>query len=223
MDDDLETQIAEAMGDDEPDTPAEPDAEPDVEPDAEPEPEPAPEPEPDGAEQVIAKLDKYADRARKYLAKNMSEVLEEAANDYVECPFCNYYNTPGFLHASPCPPELLGTVYEWTNTTAPDEYLPDSASRVCDMCNGLGEVRTGSKVRGQEVLPCIDCTGKGWIAVGPERSGGLMSIPNGATIAAVPPADTSEHAILASQNLTPEAEAARAQGFTVIPPFSLTG
>jgi len=217
--DELEEQIAEQMGDDqelEPDTATDTEEESE-EPETVPEPEPAPD-EVDAAAKM-KELDKYAERARKYLARNMDEVLGEDATSYLECPFCNFYNTPGFLHASPCPPELLGTVYEWTNTTPPDEYKPDPYSRICDVCDGHGVTATKAKVRGQEALPCIDCGAKGWIPVGPERQGGNLMLSNGPTASAVPPVASSEPMFVSPDNDPPEVVELRNKGYVIIPPM----
>ena len=164
-----------------------------------------------------ARMDAYSARVRKYLAKNMDDLLGDAAVAYEECPFCNFYNTPGWLHASPCPPELLGTVYAWTNVRAPDEYKRDTAAHACDGCDGLGSVLTGSKVEGQDRLPCTVCNGRGWLAVGPERQGGNIVVPNGPAPLYPPAVDSSQPAVEASMNLSPEAEAAKRQGYIVIP------
>ena len=66
----LEQEITEAMGAD--DLDGEPEPEPET--DAEPEPtEPEPEPEPQGAAAQMAKMDAYATRVKKYLARNMDD------------------------------------------------------------------------------------------------------------------------------------------------------
>jgi hypothetical protein len=173
------------------------------------------------AQAMIAKMSKYGERARKYLAKNMGEVLEEAANDYLECPFCNFTDTPGFLHASPCPPELMGTVSEWAYGHTADEYQPDTASRECSGCAGLGVTLTGSKVLGQEKLSCVACGGKGWVAVGPERQGGNLTVPNGSSPTAPAPTGSSEDMFAAPADEDPEAAALRAKGYIVMPPIGV--
>ena len=116
------------------------------------------------------------------------------------------------------PARLLGTVYEWTNTASPDDYKADSYSRQCDACNGLGETKTGSKVQGQETLPCLECMGKGWVAVGDERSSGSMAVPNGQYRQVAPPAEDALPMMMAPEDEPPEVAALRKQGYAVVPP-----
>lgn len=211
---DVEDEIAAQMSDDT--EPGEPEPEPEP---TDPEPEPNLPPEPESAQAQMAKMDAYAIKAKKYLARNMDEVLGEESQHYVECPFCNYFNTPGFLHASPCPPELLGTVYEWTNQAAPDDYKKDTASHICDACDGLGEVLSGSKVQGRQTLVCVACKGNGWVPVGPERQGGNLTVPNGQSATYPPPAESSGPVVMAAAPVSPEAQALRDRGYIVIDPI----
>lgn len=219
MSDDLETEIAEAMGDEETEV-SEPEPEPEADEEADEEVAPNLEPDPTQyAHLEMEKRDAWGKRAGKYLQKGMDEAFGEDSASYLECPFCNYSNTPGFLHASPCPPELLGTVYEWTNTTAPDDFLPDTASHICPACNGLGAVATGSKVGGQQTLACITCKGKGWEAVGPEREAGFLAAANGSTFVATELPGVGPGSYTPSGDEPEFVAAAKAAGYTVIPPF----
>lgn len=211
---DVEDAIAAQMSDDT--EPGEPEPEPEP---TDPEPESEPEPEPESAQAQMAKMDAYATKAKKYLAGNMDKVLGDDAINYVECPFCNYFNTPGFLHASPCPPELLGTVYEWTNTTAPDEYSKDSYRIACDACKGFGEVATGSKVRGQETLVCYICMGRGWNPIGDPPPGIPVPMQNGAMTSYPAPTDAPKILTAHDPLADPEAQKLRERGFIVIDPI----
>lgn len=185
---------------------------------AEAAPEEAPE-DPSSFEQMRIQ-DAYTKRARAYLAKNMGEVFGDAATEYVECPFCNYFSTPGWLHLEPCPAPLLGTVYEYANMHAPDEYLKDNYSSTCNECNGLGEVDSGSKVSGQAHLSCINCKGMGWTPNGPQRLGPGMITPNGLTQASPPPATDATGELSVNQADPPEVATLKERGYTVIAPFS---
>lgn len=185
------------------------------------EPEPAPSEEEVNAQAQIVKMQKYGERARKYLAKNMADTLGEQADDFLECPFCNFTDTPGFLHASPCPPELMATVSEWAFGTVIADLKPDNYSRQCDTCGGEGRVNMRSNVPEQKSLACIDCVGKGWVAVGPERSGNPMYVSNGAAQAVMPPSETSAELFAPPADEDPEAAALRAKGYIVMPPIGV--
>jgi hypothetical protein len=177
-------------------------------------------PEDPGALEQMKAQDAYTDRARKYLAKNMGDVYGDTAAEYTECPFCNYFGTPGWLHVEPCPPTLLGTLYDYAQVRAPDEYIPDIYSRVCERCNGLGSCASGSKVAGQERLSCIECAGQGWIAVGDERRRPGMYVPNGPTPLNPSPATDATGELAGAGTDPPEAEALRKRGWAVIPPMA---
>jgi hypothetical protein len=207
--------------------------------DSEPNESTTPEPEPDdaddtskfvetvivietedpGALEQMKAQDAYTERSRKYLAKNMGDVYGDEAVNYLECPFCNHFGTPGYLHLGPCPPTLIGLLYEYAQVRAPDEYIADIYSRVCERCNGLGSCASGSKVAGQERLSCIDCRGAGWIAVGDERRSGSMIVGNGPAPLYPPPASDATSDLGGTGAEPPEAEALRKRGYAVIPPM----
>jgi hypothetical protein len=177
-------------------------------------------PEDPGALEQMKAQDAYTDRSRKYLAKNMGDVYGDTAAEYTECPFCNYFGTPGWLHLEPCPPTLLGTLYEYAQVRAPDEYIPDIYSRVCERCNGLGSCASGSKVAGQERLSCIECKGQGWIPIGDERRSGGMYVPNGPGPQFPAPATDVSGELAGTGADPPEAEGLRQRGYIVIAPMA---
>jgi hypothetical protein len=205
--------------------PEEPETEPETDDEAgeaaaESETVPEAAPEDPGALAQMKAQDAYTDRARKYLAKNMGDVFGDAASEYTECPFCNYFGTPGWLHLEPCPPTLLGTLYEYAQVRAPDEYVADIYSRECDRCNGLGSCASGSKVAGQERLSCIECKGQGWIAVGDERRQPGLYVPNGPTAQHPVPATDARSELAGTGADPPEAEGLRQRGYIVIAPMA---
>jgi hypothetical protein len=186
--------------------------------------EPAEEAEPVDEEVVnaqaqIVKMDAYADRVGKYLARNMDELLGEEAQHYVECPFCTFWQTPGWMPIRPCPPELVGTVYEYLGTMSPTEYAEDKHSETCSDCNGQGQVATGSKVPGQEKLVCVRCKGAGWVATDAERQGGSFYMPNGPHMSAPPPSETSAPMFAPSEDEPQEVTDLKQRGYVIIPPM----
>lgn len=208
----LEEEIAEQMSPD--DAPEESESDSEPAPPTEPDSEPDTEPE---SESAIEAIGKEQDRVKKYVARNMDQILGEEAMNYTECIVCNYWNTPGWMRIEECPPEVALVLHQYMGAHAPDEYAKDTAARECDGCHGLGEVLTGSKVLGQERLACTVCKGAGWLAVGPERNANTMHVGNGPTALIAVPADSAQPELEASLQLTPEAEAAKRQGYLVIP------
>ena len=171
----------------------------------------------------MKQLDAYAIRARKYLAKNMGEVLEEAANEYTECPFCNFTNTPGFVHMSPCPPELLGVVHQWTNTASPADLTPDPHSEECPECGGHGKNLMPTKVPEQAEAVCVKCKGNGWLPIDAARGGGPGTASNGLTAVYPPVSEVASAVPETSWDDDPRVIELRQLGVAVIPPYVPAG
>jgi hypothetical protein len=117
----------------------------------EPEPEPPPEPEqpeqptaPGGmsAEQT-AELEKAWIAYQKRVAKSLGGELPP------ECSHCN------------------GLGFDLTYGAGAPEYRTASDKDVCDECDGLGGVLSGSKVPGQDVVRCERCKGAGYLITRP--------------------------------------------------------
>jgi hypothetical protein len=65
---------------------------------------------------------------------------------------------------------------------APPDLLVAQDKTTCDACDGHGRTLTGSKVPGQDALPCGSCNGQGWkyaaaVPVPPPMPA-LASVPN---------------------------------------------
>lgn len=216
---DLEDEIADEMGDDtdtDTETPADDDTEQTEEQAAEE--QPAEEQEPD-SRAIIEQRDREWERVTKYLAKNLGEIEQDDAVNYVECPVCRAFGTPGFVLPQPPPPEVLGVLHQWLGMRPNDEYRADDYSRECPKCDGLGETLTGSKVPGRDKLPCYDCQGDGWIAVGEERRKDRLVTPNGASFLATEAPAIGYAPPQLDSEVPPEVAALREQGYTVIAPF----
>lgn len=164
---------------------------------------------------ILDKLDREAERHRNRL----TEILKEEALSLLPCELCNPRHA-GWVDLSQITPELRQRVRIMIGDREPVERRHDPYSARCEACNGEGEVETGSKVQGQTALPCLDCTGKGWIATGPERVTGLRVQPpapapqNGPipvapiTVPTAPLSDEEQYHV----NMLKE------RGFAVIPP-----
>lgn len=179
-----------------------------------------PDDEPPAVDNETAKA---IQRVRKYVEKNKDEILGDMAEGWAECLVCTYWQIPGWMPMEPAPPEVHASLLGWLGQRPEEEYKRDGYSRQCDACDGLGVTATGSKVFGQEQLPCIPCKGMGWIAVGPERQGGYMpQPPNGAPGGYDQGGSGGTQAQPAPED-TPEIAALKAQGYAVIPPYVPSG
>jgi hypothetical protein len=201
-----------------------------------PEPEPEPEPEPDedeetegepGEPQAETDADtfpdsvqtaKKLDQLQKHVSKRIGEILGEAANNLVQCELCTWAGTPGWRPNVDVPEQIVGDVLHAIGYLGAGSLQDDQYSQTCGMCAGFGQVATGSKVAGQEALPCITCHGMGWTPVGNERASVLGRVPNGALPAApvTPEGDAAPQA--PPEPEPPEAAALRAAGYMVFPP-----
>ncbi len=158
---------------------------------------------------------KKADKAFKTYTNAVGRIFEEEANDYLPCPLCS--DTPaGFVHpmnVGKFPEEVVGAVMVVLGQTAAGDVPADPYSKLCQTCQGWGVVATGSRVPNQDTRTCLDCRGVGYIADGPERSNlvaldtGSSQPSNGVTV----PAATGPE--------SPEIEALRLRGYTIVPPM----
>lgn len=196
----------------EPAEPADDELEAEEEDDAEPEPEPEPEAPSGFSEKAMERAVKKLEAEASRHANRVSEIMGEDANDLTPCPLCAP-NIPGFRWPFPPAADVVAAVKDAIGEPASPTYAKDSYSRECDLCHGLGSVATGSKVAGQGVVGCLKCKGKGWVAVGPERESGAVTVTNGAPL----PVDYG--ATVPDAALPPEAEALKALGYIVVPPI----
>jgi hypothetical protein len=171
-------------------------------------PEPAEEPaeEQQQAEESQARIERVhaqLEKLNKHTAKRLGEILGDDAPFFETCEICSFSNTPGMRPSGPLPPEVQAAVYAALGQASPSDYQTDSHATACPECNGFGEVATGSKVQGQDRLPCVACTGLGWVPTD-ESAGG--NAPQ-----ATPPAE-----------LDPRAVELQREGFVVIAPYKAT-
>jgi hypothetical protein len=137
----LEAEAAEAEENDD-----QPTEEHETEHDGEPVVEPAPHPG-DGLEepsdQMIAELRAACDEHVDHVHAIMGPFVES----FVTCETCNGL---GIAYPAPTLPKY--------------ETAPGVAT--CSVCAGLGELETGSKRQGYELVGCTNCSGKGWVGQG---------------------------------------------------------
>lgn len=130
------------------------------------EPEPDAEPASPGLsekqiEQAMAKLEREAKRHRD----RISEVMGEEAQMLEPCPLCEP-NFAGFRFPVVPPDDVREAVRVAIGDADGIEYLRATDARLCDACNGLGNVLTGSLVPVHRTKPCGQCRGAGYVDVG---------------------------------------------------------
>jgi hypothetical protein len=163
-----EAEAAEAEENEEQQTEEQP-AHHDGEPVVEPEPHPG-----DGLEepsdQMIAELQAAVDDHHDYVRGIMGPFVAE----FVPCESCNGI---GIAYPQPTGPK--------------HEHAP--GTNTCSVCAGLGELETGSKRQGYELIGCTNCNGQGWVGQGniPTESAAQAAVEtypvgDGPTAAAAP-------------------------------------
>ena len=168
--------------------PAEPDAEPVEEPaepdagetedeptedDEQTEGEPATELEPVAvrSDREMEKVFRDIERLRKDVAGRIGRIFAEDANALMACPLCASV-APGYLwppDVAPLAEEQITALRLLLNMPVATDYKQSPSFEPCGMCDGMGRVRTGSKVQNHEIAECPRCFAKGYVptAVGP--------------------------------------------------------
>lgn len=220
----------------EPAEPAEPESEP-QEPSSEPqEPaEPVEPSEPGGepqepaeegdqpslrSEAEIEKAAKQVDQLRKSVANRVGSIFGDDASFLVACPLCAG-TAPGWLwppSEAPLPEDQVRAVFTTLGVIEPKEYQHYQSYNRCPDCEGLGSVKTGSRVPGFDVVDCPNCMRKGYVMAAPLPlpTNGAEPHPESLKVtgpSVIDPADADDPAV---------AELRR-RGFTVVPPIHFPG
>lgn len=159
------------------------------------------------------KLMKQLNRTAENYAKRVVDLFGGDMTGWQACPLCAE-GLPGFRVPRMPAPDYLAQVKVAIGED-PDPDLPDDGySRRCAACDGWGKVTTGSRVTTQKSAQCLDCKGRGWVAVGTERESGHITISNGATTTTAPVLqDNASHD-------PPEVEMLRQLGYIVVEPMA---
>lgn len=136
------------------------------------------------AQKTRDRLDKEAERHRTRLA----EILQEDVLSLVPCELCRADLAGWIETAVPLPDEVKQRVRIQIGDREPENWQSDPHSSRCSACDGLGEVQTGSRVHGQEVMPCVDCGGKGWQPTDDTRAGFRPTVPVPPSVSPLPEA-----------------------------------
>lgn len=132
---------------------------------SDPPPEPPPEPSagsitPEEFEQRATKVA----RAFGRYEKAVTDQLPMLTDDLTRCPLCPELH-PGFVDvhdAGRLPAEIVAVVDLFLGHQREADYLPSPDTHACEGCDGLGKVRSGSRVANQELLMCPRCNGSGF-------------------------------------------------------------
>lgn len=130
-----------------------------ITPDEHPEPAPSPEPLTDAE---IEKLQATLTKENERHAKRVREIIGADADELAPCPLC-IPNIAGYVWGEFIPDDQREAVLELLggNTTA--EYADDPEGDTCPVCNGYGQVTTGSHVLEHLRRPCPACVGLGYL------------------------------------------------------------
>jgi hypothetical protein len=194
-DDDPASQPGDGDGDGEPEEAQEP---------------PAFEPPPGLTEKELEANYKKIERARTTFHNRISEIMGEDAQQLVACPACSHF-VPGLIF--PVEFDDVQKVALWHYMGLPDPNAIEQASdrHECAACKGKGQLRSGSQVPEYAIVNCRACQGKGY------------------TDDVLPVAGTNGTNVTVTTGLhdqTPPMpedpawiEAARAAGYTIVPPM----
>jgi hypothetical protein len=150
-------------------------------------------------------------RAATTYVKKVVESLGPDLDGAAPCPLCAEFY-PGFRFQTMPSAENTAKVRVAIGLEPGDNLLSDGYARVCEACDGWGFTDSGSKVAGQGRLTCYDCTGRGWLPVGDERSSGGVT---GQHASGLLPAGVTNAADVA---YAPEADRLKELGWIVVPP-----
>ena len=127
-----------------------------------------PAPEPEGITQAMAEaiLDSLT-RYKEVVGREVQKRSKVMWDDLAPCPCCMELGpAPGFIF--PLIPEPDASIRRQIVNTAlggevPEEKWDDPDTEMCARCNGLGMLKTGSKVANQTERACTACNSQGWV------------------------------------------------------------
>lgn len=123
-------------------------------------------------EKEIEAMHKKLGTARNAYVKKLEGILGDEIQMLEMCPRCIGDGIAGFIfppQLHPVDDETRTAVLASIGETPADATERDPFSRRCEICDGSGVVLTGSKRNAEKVIVCLECKGRGWVAVGDER------------------------------------------------------
>jgi hypothetical protein len=175
-----------------------------------------PAPPPPSPEQIEKRYKDAAKRAETYMNTVANILGPEVMATMTFSPLDTF---PGLVEIGPngeVEPSAKEATLALLNYEAPPAYKSNPETRTCQRCDGWGDVRSGAKRKGNELLKCSGCGGLGYTdaegrAVVPTL--GATPAPNGA-----PPPALSQ---LAHAPGDPRADELRKLGYTVLEPLDV--
>jgi hypothetical protein len=113
---------------------------------------------------IEGKLKKIATSAQTF-RRRVDDLLGEDAQHLVACELCEP-EIPGFhWPAELAQPrdETHARLLDVLRSPAAPDYVAASGMRTCEVCQGWGKVKTGSRVAGQEITACPTCRAFGYV------------------------------------------------------------
>lgn len=116
-------------------------------------------------EQASKKLENEAGRH----ARRVEEIMGPDYEALTACELC-WNLAPGFRWDKMPDDDTIARVRVAIGLPDVSTFAPSATERQCDDCRGLGKVRTGSTVSGQETASCDACGGKGYVGTRPRQN-----------------------------------------------------
>jgi hypothetical protein len=127
------------------------------------------EPPADDSEKRMRQANDRLNRENERHWNRIVEIMGSDSTALVPCELC-FPLTPGFRWDSAPNEETAAKVRVAIGLPDVSNFAPSATERTCDDCRGLGKVRTGSSVPGQETGKCDACAGKGFVATRPRMN-----------------------------------------------------
>ena len=203
-------ESSDALESEEGDTTAEPD-----EADGEGSPAPPPEPEdfqapPGLTERELEANHKKIEKARTTFYNRVSEIMGEDAQHLVNCPACAYF-VPGKVFPQEFPDQVKVELWPFLGLPDPNEIADAPDRHMCETCKGRGQLKSGSLIPEYAIVNCRRCKGTGYTdEVLPVQDNAIVNGASATTNFDPAPPMPEDEAWIA---------AARARGYTVVPPF----
>lgn len=169
------------------------------------------------------RTDKELERAYKAIAKlretvasRLGQIMDGDEVGLIECPLCASF-APGWLW----PPDVVPLDADAVHKTRAVLGMPDvsgyktsTAYVMCDVCDGLGSVLTGSKVPGREAANCPKCGTNGYVMTSDAIA--ATAPPNGAQ-----PEPIATGPTVYGTELPPDLQRYKDDGWLIAPPVNI--
>jgi hypothetical protein len=133
----------------------------------------------------VEKASKQLENEAGRHARRVEEIMGPDFGALTTCELC-WPIAPGFRWDKAPDDDQIARVRVAIGLPDVSNFAPSATERQCDDCRGLGKVRTGSTVPGQETASCDACKGKGYVGTRPRQNGSeapveALQVENGVT------------------------------------------